>query len=225
MATLEYVDALDENATPVAVRDLGSLADDMVYRLPGCDDVMVRKTLQAACREFCEKTAALRFRIPVPFEPGRRAYPVVAPFDCHVKAVRDMRFFHEWTETTALGNEVERRVLLPADRKWRVDPGPVVVFAGAIAEEDLASRTGFVAEVDCVPGLNCEDLPEPFLDRHGAAIVSGALARLFAMQNRPWSDPAQAAGEKLAFERAANEAAYFALGPRGADAVNYGGWA
>ena len=45
------------------------------------------------------------------------------------------------------------------------------------------------------------------------------------MQNRPWTDAAQAASEKITFEKAVNEAAFQAIGPRGTDAVNYGGWA
>lgn len=224
MGILEYKNALEENAVAANLRNLGSLADDMVYRLPGCDDVMVRKTLQAACRDFCERTSALRFRIPAEFEVDRRSYPVVAPCDCHVKTVRDVQFFRGWSETVD-GNEVIRLTFLPADRKWRVDPGPNIVFTGAITEEFLLTRTGFIAEVDCVPSMNSEDLPEPFVDQFGEAIVAGALSRLYAMQNRPWTDAAQAASEKITFERAINEAAFLAIGPRGTDAVNYGGWA
>ncbi len=224
MGILEYKNALEENAVAANLRNLGSLADDMVYRLPGCDDVMVRKTLQAACRDFCERTSALRFHIPVTFDVGRRSYPVVAPCDCRVKAVREVKFFHLWVETVD-GVEVTHKVFTPANRKWTVEPGPVVVFTGAITEEFISSCTGFIAEVDCVPSMNSEDLPGPFVDQFGEAIVAGALSRLFAMQNRPWTDAAQAASEKITFEKAVNEAAFQAIGPRGTDAVNYGGWA
>lgn len=227
MGILEYKNALEENAVAANLRNLGSLADDMVYRLPGCDDVMVRKTLQAACREFCEKTSALRFCIPVPFEVGRHEYPVMVPCDCHARAVRDVRFF--FVPPAEEGHEEMRPAIILADRKWTtmmtVGIGLVVVFPGVITDEFLATRTGFIAEVDCIPGPNSEDLPAPFLDKFGMAIVAGALARLYAMRNRPWSDESQAASERVSFERAVNEAAFSAIGPRGVDAVNYGGWA
>ena len=37
-----------------------SLAEDMVYLLPGCDAVLIRKMLQSAYRDFCRRSAALR---------------------------------------------------------------------------------------------------------------------------------------------------------------------
>ena len=47
-----------------------SLAQNMVYLLRDCDDVLVRKTLQATYRDFCKRSAALRTWRRVELEPG-----------------------------------------------------------------------------------------------------------------------------------------------------------
>ena len=56
-----------------------------------------------------------------------------------------------------------------------------------------------------VPSLNSEKTTRGFIEQHGDAICSGVLGRLFAMQKRPWSDPQQAADERMNYENAKSE--------------------
>ena len=57
-----------------------------------------------------------------------------------------------------------------------------------------------------IPSLNEERAPKAFLRRYGDAIVDGALARLFSMSGRPWSDPEQARQRGLSYSNTLSEA-------------------
>jgi len=51
-----------------------------------------------------------------------------------------------------------------------------------------------------MPAMSSEKAPRWLIERHGDAICSGVLARLYAMANRPWSDPQAAATESARYE-------------------------
>ena len=47
---------------PPELESLADLSENVVYRLNGCDDLTVRKTLQEVAREFVRETQALTAR-------------------------------------------------------------------------------------------------------------------------------------------------------------------
>lgn len=196
------------------------LAENAVYLLPGCDDTILRKTLQATYRDFCKRSAALRTWRRILPETGRAHYPIAPVLSGEIDCVTNVVFAHS------------RRPL----RGWRVEgdppvlhlghwfethefvPSPNVAFVqdkvnvGSLPVEGKPGRPPhhdpFALWVEAVevPHLNEERAPKAFLRRHGDAIVDGALARLFSMSNRPWTDGEQARQHGIAYANALSEA-------------------
>ena len=199
-----------------------SLAENAVYLLPECNDVILRKTLQEVYRDFCKRSAALRtWRKAAPSLHGGGA--AVAPvlsgeIDCVTQVclvgpgwhrhVHDWRFAgnppmlciphlaeHDFFVGRFDANLVQHRVnvgTLPPEDGAEEPPRPMPVAVWVEAVE--------------IPSLNEERAPKAFLRRHGDAIVDGALARLFSMSGRPWSDPEQARQRGLSYSNALSEA-------------------
>lgn len=184
-----------EDAQPLQVVNLGSLADNMVYQLPGCSDLMIRKTLQSVYREFCETAASLRMKAAFDIEDGVSIYTLQPVYSCIVDSVCKV-----W-----IGDRV-----LKAGRDFELVDGdlvriilPVGVVSG-IAGLPEADRPSLEAECVLVPTINSEECPTWFMQKYGTALVSGALYRLFSMTNRSWSDTAQAAREFNSYQNAVN---------------------
>ena len=76
-----------EQETP-ELEMLSELAENLVFRLRGCDDVMIRKTLQEVYREFCRETKCLTSDRIIEVEPGRLDYPLAPAFGGVVTDVR-----------------------------------------------------------------------------------------------------------------------------------------
>lgn len=196
-----------------------SLAEDMVYLLPGCDSVLIRKTLQATYRDFCRRSAALRTWRQVEAEPHVRMCPVVpvlsGEIDCVTRVLfgHSRREVHDWRVAgdppmLELPRVCERYLLdespgvVWVQDKPNVGALPVVVDDG----EHRIVRVHLWVEAVEVPHLNEERAPKAFLRRYGDAIVDGALARLFSMSNRSWTDGEQARQHGIAYANALSEA-------------------
>lgn len=203
-----------------------SLAENLVYLFRDCDDILVRKTLQATYRDFCKRSAALRtWRKFLP-EPGRAHYPIAPVLSSEIDCV---------TNVCRTSHIPVCHTPLPL-RGWRVEGDPPVLYLGRSFEahdfvpspnvayvQDRANvgslpvegnpdrpphHDPFAVWVEAVevPHLNEERAPKTFLRRYGDALVDGALARLFSMANRPWSDPEQARQLGVAYANALSEA-------------------
>ena len=198
-----------------------TLAENAVYLLPGCDAVLLRKTLQATYRDFCRRAAAMRTWRRIEVEPGVREYPVAPVLSSEIDCV---------TQVTCGRTRM-------AVRGWRVvgDP-PMLVLPHSMYGHDLfmsnppiayvqekinvgslpveedeggESRTvpfGVWVEAIEVPHIGEERAPKAFLRRHGDAIVDGALARLFSMSGKAWTDGEQARQHAVAYENAVSAA-------------------
>jgi len=51
--------AISTPADALNIVGLNTLAEECVYMLPGCGDLMLRKTLQQVFRDFCQRTGTL----------------------------------------------------------------------------------------------------------------------------------------------------------------------
>lgn len=184
-----------EDAQPLQVVNLGSLADNMVYLLPGCSDLMIRKTLQSVYREFCDTSASLRMKATFDIEDGVQEYTLQPIFSCVVDSVCKV-----W-----LGDKVLKPV-----RDFTLMDGDLIKVVlplgrvSGIADMDVSLIPTLEVECVLVPTLNSEECPSWFHQKYGTAIISGALYRLFSMTNRPWSDPAQASREFNSYQNAVN---------------------
>lgn len=168
--------------------NLAALAENIVYRVPGCTDLMVRKTIAETYRDFCKRTCVIRTRRRIDLVHGENDYRLVSSPGCIVDCVADVHV---------------------GGRKVEFD-GYAFCGGDTIHLEDrLLPPEGESAymEVTCVevPRIGSEQAPRLFIERYGDAIVSGALYRLMSMSGRAWSDPQQAAIEARLYENALTE--------------------
>ena len=185
---------------------LASLAQHLVFRLPECDDRMIRLTLRDAYRDFCRRSCCLRVRRLFEFDPcGEYVLPTL--FEKRVYRVTEV---------------CDGSHRLDEGRDYSVAGGVVRIFRGfrETRHDDPAEkppRGPVIAWIE-IPALSSERIPRWLVERHGDSICSGALARLMAMTNRPWSDPQMAVIEGQRFEAAVNEECQrlYAVGDSGA---------
>lgn len=156
---------------------IAELAENLVIRLPGCDDEIIRRSLREAYVEFCRVANALVTTREIALEANETDYPVVNMVpDCRVECVRAVfmrgHALREGVDYSISAGippvmSVRKRLLPPADR---------------CAEVSLA--------VQCleIPNSGSERAPRWFIRKYGDAVCAGALARLLSMGGRPWSD-------------------------------------
>lgn len=229
----------------VEPRSIAELAEDVEFRLPGCSEVLVRKALRTAYRDFCRVTQCyrtVRVASPCPGAAEPWTYPVPAMIPgCQVDAVvgvrvggRDLKP-SEWsarvfpTFAVSIRRMPERfeRCHCPVHPHSHHAPEPGPCPHGT--PHPCHGGRGMV-EVEAVevPVFDGEQAPAWFLDRFADAVVSGALVKLFGMQGRPWADPAQGQQETIRYENFCtvaklNSLTRGQLGDCAADMVDMGG--
>lgn len=200
-----------------------SLAENMVYLLPGCDSVLIRKTLQATYRDFCRRSAALRTWRRIQVVKGLFRYPVAPMLSGEIDCVTQVLWAHSRVPVRGWRVTGDSPAMLELLRHFSLhyvdDAPPNVVWVqgrenvGAQPVEvpnDDDERRRFCAAVMVeaveVPHSNEERAPKEFLQRYGDALVDGALARLFTMQGKAWMDAEQARQHGAAYANAMSEA-------------------
>lgn len=169
-----------ESETP-EFTTIAELASNLVYRLPLCEDMFVRRALQDAYVEFCRLANALVTEREIPLEIGETDYPVqsIVP-DCRIENVRSVR--------------IGSRRVLREGIDYGVSSGipPVITVRGGILPE--RNGDGCTLSVQCLemPNSGSERAPRWFIRKYGDAVCAGALVKLFSMTGRSWSDPSQA---------------------------------
>lgn len=198
---------------------LASLAENLVYRIPGCDSVVLRKTLQKVAREFVADTQCLTSRQPMTPDAGGMCFPVPY-FGGKVSDVREVWLFGrrlrkgvDWNWPIGSGlriapHLIPRREIGPhavTEQKDARRYTPSVNRMDAQEVADESHPVPFFAVVVEHLSLFSEKLPKPLLQKHGDAICSGVLARLFAMTGKPWTDAQQAIDERTRYDNFKSE--------------------
>ena len=166
---------------------IAELADNLVYRLPGCEDETVRRSLREAFCDFCRLSNALVTVQDVALEPGTCNYPVPAVTPkCTVESVASVEL---------------RGYSLRAGRDYGILPGPELVFRESLLPAEGEECSVCVKCVE-MPRTGSERAPRWFIRKYGDAICAGALVKLFGMTGRPWSDPMQMRMELVRWENA-----------------------
>lgn len=197
----------EESTTP-EYGNLAALAEDLIYRLPGCDDLMVRKTIRDVYRDFCKRTCVLRTKQNVEVVSGETDYAIhaVHPF-CSIDTVTDVVL--NGRKLDVEGYDFCGGDFLRLDGRFLPDE-----------KEDP-----YTLEVTCIeiPNIGSEYATHHFINRYGDAIVSGVLMRLMAMSGKAWSDDAQAAMNARLYENALteNRVKYHAGGNLSAGELNF----
>lgn len=198
-----------------------SLAENAVYLLPGCDPVLLRKSLQFAYRDFCRRSAALRTWRRIDLSEDETRYPVVPVLSGEIDCVTQVslgfprRELHGWR---VFGDPpilelrhgypphdvfVGRSSVSYVQDKTNVGSLPVET---EVAAKRKGSPWALWVEAIEIPHIGEERAPKAFLRRYGDAIISGALARMFPMAGKPWTDAEQARQHAMMYANAVNEA-------------------
>ncbi len=185
-----------EDVETTSFTRLADLADNLVYRLPGCDHLTIRKTLQEVFREYCRETKCFQFVHHVDLGPGEASFGVspLLPNDV-MGEIREVRC-----------DRVKLRIGIDCFVEG-ASPAVVVLsrrFMPSADDPEAKVRISVLAVE--YPSIGSEDVPESFVDAHGDAIVSGVMSRLCSMQNKPWSDPQVAMAELARYQSAKSEA-------------------
>lgn len=183
----------DEETEAIEFENLAKIAENIVYLLPGCTDLMVRKAIQEVYRDFCRRSCCLRGRRRFPFD--RRTFNIVPMYGGVIDCVSCVR-----VDGREIRDGIDFRVIK--------EPMCVVYITNYPVPHHCHGRDlGFI-DVETVeyPKVTAEEAPSWFVQRYGDAIVSGAVGRIMGMSGRPWSDAAKAAEENLRYESAVNEA-------------------
>lgn len=181
--------SFNEEAEAPEFDNLASVAENLVFRLPGCDDVMIRKTIAETYRDFCRRTCVLKSRRRIELSHGERRYPLCPRGDGFiVDCVIGVTFDN--------GREL-------CEREYSLCEN-CISFPDRVLPS-CHRRVAVEVEFVEIPALGSERIPRGFLGRYGDAIASGVLMRLMAMTGKAWSDPAQAAQEARLYENALTE--------------------
>lgn len=187
---------------------LAALAGELVFRLPGCTDVMIRKTIASVYRDFCKRTCVLRTVQRIELEHCTRHYPLGATLrDCVIEAV------------TAV--EIEGRRLESTDYAC---PGfDCISVSPRFLPPEGENTLGMKVTCLEVPTIGSESAPKLFIQRYGDALVNGAYWQLASMTGRAWSDPVQAVMASRAYENALTEtrSRYYAGGSLSSGKLNF----
>ena len=189
-----------------------TLAENAVWRLPGCDDTVLRKLLQESYRDFCRRSAALRTWRKIRLEPNETHYPIAPLLAGEIDCV---------TQVIWAGRRVPvRRWMVTGDVPPMLELPHAYVGRHCVEETTDGRQWCVMVEAIEIPNISEERAPKTFLRRYGDAIIDGALARMFSMQGRAWTDAEQARQHAVAYENAISEARI--RGMQGGPAANAG---
>lgn len=159
---------------------IAELAENVVYRVPGCDDLMVRKTLQEVYRDFCRRSCALRTVRRIKSNTATLPIAAMIP-DCDVMTIAGV---------AANGHRLEE------NRHYNISPCHIELRTS----HDWVDECEYeVLQVE-MPKMGAERAPREFISLYGEFIVSGTLMRLMRMTGKAWSDPQQAQDEAIKYE-------------------------
>lgn len=167
--------------------DISDLAGNIVYRLPGVSDVMVRKTLQVAYADFARLSCCFVSWQDIFTKECETQYPVGAMIPgMHVSSVSEVRID---------GRKLEHGRDYLITQQTGINP-LVVLRAHAMSADPRILSVRAVEQ----PHYNSERAPRWFIEKYGEAVVAGTLAKLCGMKGRPWFDEETARQELVRYE-------------------------
>lgn len=180
-----------ERETP-EYASIAELASNLVYRLPGCADEMVRRALRDAYGDFCRLANALVTERVMRLSVGESIYPItpLTP-DCTITSISAV-----WHKSMKLKERCDYTVI--------VGMPPSIKLRRSYIPEDAEEEADCFIRVVCIeqPKSGSERAPRWFLQKYGDAICAGALVKLFGMTGRAWSDVQQMRMELVRWDNA-----------------------
>lgn len=185
---------------------LTALRPDVLPHVPGCPMPMVDDAILKAVIDFCNRSRAYRF----------------SPADIAVVASTADYTVSDLPATTAIAwllaaelDDVPLDLLDPGSvpQSWATEEGAasaaIVASETAIGLRQVPDETGTLrVRLALRPSLTATTYPDEFHNLYQEAIAAGALAKLFAQPNKPWSAPGLVTDCRNKFDSAINAAEY-----------------
>jgi hypothetical protein len=179
---------------------LNTLVEQCVFMLPGCGDLMLRKTLQDVFRDLCRRTGTLTMT-----DTG-----VVTWEDPSLSLCKDYGEFLVLKSVRIENDDGELSDLALSEVELENESGQMSVLFSLPDDDDDESGDPNEYDVEAVfsyiPKIGTENAPLWYLNKYGDAIVAGTLFRLLSMPNKPWSDPTTAQLKGIEYQNALNNA-------------------
>lgn len=178
--------------------------------LPSCPDAVIKQQMVLALQEFCRETRCWQQTLdPIQLVSGQREYDATPDNNAARVHVLDRVDCVGLGELHLMDADQQR----PIDWSTAQSSTPTRVYASADGQSFSIYPQPFghnlpqlLVQVRLVPKLNVQEMPDEVLDKHIEAIASGTKARLMAMINRPWSNPATAGMHRTLFVSAMTDA-------------------
>lgn len=157
--------------------------------VPNCPSPMIIEAVRQACIDFCESSGYLRANLD-PFNTVQSddTYELTAPIDTVVCRVLHVRCGDRTVEA-ATQESLEQET-----NRWRSLSGPPVRYIQPDQDTIILNPVPNGIEAVYVfatlrPSQASGGVDDQIFERFKDRITSGALARLMAMPNLPWSNP------------------------------------
>lgn len=177
---------------------------------PGAPTPLVFYAFAEAAKEFLYRSEAWRYDVPtlLDYDIADTFPNLAAAIPANTWVVRPVAL--KWAEDGALIPFVTRAKLDEAAPLWETEtadrptnwtitgPRQYRIYPRSSIDTPTAIRARVALSIK-VP--ESTTIPEELMHEWDEAFVAGALARLFGMSGKDWTDPRRAGGEKAIFER------------------------
>jgi hypothetical protein len=183
--------------------------DDVLSDVPGCSQAMATKAIRAAAIEFCERSEAWRVDLdPVDVLADEASYDFDP--DSGTVVVRAMQLWYDGKDLT----RKSREELALQFANWTTQEGTPLYYTQENPSDGFilvpkpveALADAVTGKLAIKPSQTASGLESFIFEKWRDAITDGALFRLFAMQKKPWSNPALAGSRKTLFDQKIAEA-------------------
>lgn len=148
--------------------------------IPECTYITAADALRDAAQVFCERTRAWRMTLnPVLTVAGVAEYAIPLPLDIELVRVFSAKIGGRDTPLVREACQGERGIVIHGLRTYTVYPTP-------------EAAQGVVLNVAIEPSNAATGLDDVIFAKYARIIAKSAKARLLAMENQPFSNPARA---------------------------------
>lgn len=188
---------------------------DVLPIVKGCPQPMVIDALRDAARELCERAPIWRDEVDsIMYVAGVAEYDLSAPDNTEIVQVVEV-----YQNGYGPLQQITEQALSAADPRWKERTSnqptyyihPAIDVLRIVSIPSVSATTPLVIKGWLQPSLSATEMDSKVLTKWRDHIVYGAKARLLALTEVSWSNPAMASYYAVSFETSKAKAAGYAL--------------
>ena len=168
------------------MNDMRRLMDNLLLRLPGAVESVVRLEVFNTLDEFCRETNCWWYRQELQLQPQQTVVPIFAPMNA--ETVRIMSLTHNGVPLRGAMRALELTLLVAPQKGIEIELVTSLAPSSSTEYEDPPW------------------VPAEIWKRHYKAILDGTLARMMSQPAKPYSSMQTAAVHAVQFRTAKNDA-------------------